>query len=104
MRMMLQAVLDTDAGNEALRNGSLPKVVEQIVEQLKPEAVYFTPMDGQRGLVAVFDMSDAAQLPVLTEPLFLGGRARVTVSPCMNLDDLQRGLGQLPAELTLAGA
>ena len=100
MRMMLQATIDTEAGNQTLRTGSMPKVIEQVVEQLKPEAVYFTPKDGQRSMIAVFDMTDSSLLPVISEPLFQTGRAQVTISPCMNLDDLQRGLSQLPADLT----
>ncbi len=104
MRMMLHAVVDTEAGNEVIRNGSLAKLVEQMVQQLQPEAVYFPAWEGQRACIAVFDMVDSSQLPAIAEPLFLGGRAKVTLAPCMNLEDLQRGLAQLPPELTSATA
>lgn len=33
MRMMLKAVMDTEMGNAAIRNGSLAKVIEQVVQQ-----------------------------------------------------------------------
>ena len=96
MRMMLRAVVDTDAGNEALRNGTMVKAIEQMVQQLHPEAAYFVGSeDGQRACVVVFDMADSAQLPVISEPLFQTGRARVTLTPCMNIDDLQTGLSQV---------
>jgi len=105
MRMMLRAVVDTDAGNEALRNGTMVKAIEQMVQQLHPEAAYFVGSeDGQRSCVVVFDMADSAQLPVISEPLFQTGRARVTITPCMDMDDLQRGLAQLPADMNPAGA
>lgn len=104
MRMLMKVVVDTDAGNEALRNGSLPKIVQTIVDQLHPEAAYFAPEDGKRAMFIVFDMTAASQLPAVTEPMFNGARARVTVTPCMNLDDLQEGLAHLPPELMLAGA
>ncbi len=101
MRMMLRAVVDTEAGNEALRNGSMLKVIEQMMQQLNPEAAYFVASeDGQRSCVVVFDMADPSQLPAISEPLFQIGRARVTLSPCMNLDDVQKGLSQLPADLS----
>ncbi|MGY1618144.1 hypothetical protein ACI797_15500 [Geodermatophilus sp. SYSU D00691] len=99
MRMMLKAVIDTEMGNEALRTGSMAKVVEQIVQQLNPEAAYFAGEDGQRAAFIFFDMTDSAQLPAISEPLFLAGKAKVTITPCMNLDDVQKGLSQLPPGL-----
>ena len=101
MRMMLRAVVDTEAGNEALRNGSMLKVIEQMMQQPNPEAAYFVGSEeGQRSCVVVFDMADPSQLPAISEPLFQIGKARVTLSPCMNLDDVQKGLSQLPADLS----
>jgi hypothetical protein len=100
MRMMLKAVLDTEAGNEALRNGSLTKTVEQMMNQLKPEAAYFAASEGQRSCFLVFDMADPSQIPAIVEPLYAGAKATVTLSPCMNLEDLQKGLSQLSPEVT----
>src|SRR5215217_5893315 len=71
MRMMLKAVIDTEAGNENIRNGSMAKVIEQMVQQLNPEAVYFAPEDGQRSCIVVFDMADPSQIPAVSEPMFL---------------------------------
>jgi hypothetical protein len=94
MRMMLRAVMDTEKGNEAIRNGSLGKIIEGVVEQIQPEAAYFAGENGQRACFMVFDMTDSSQLPVISEPLFQSGGARITITPCMNLDDLQKGLTQ----------
>ncbi len=74
------------------------------MQQLRPEAVYFPADAGQRSCIVVFDMADASQIPVIAEPLFFGGGAKVTLTPCMNLEDLQRGLAQLPPELTSSPA
>jgi hypothetical protein len=41
--------------------------------------------------------------PAISQPLFQTGKARVTLKPCMNLDDVQRGLSQLPADVTSTG-
>ena len=95
MRMMLKAIMDTEAGNEAIRNGSMSQVVDHLVKGLSAEAAYFFPEDGHRTALVVFDLADPSQIPALTEPLFSSGRARVTLTPCMNLDDLQKGLGQV---------
>jgi hypothetical protein len=95
MRMMLKAVMDTASGNAVIQDGSVGQVIGQLVEQLHPEATYFAGEDGQRACFMVFDMTDAARLPAICEPLFQATNARVTVTPCMNLEDLQRGLSQL---------
>jgi hypothetical protein len=69
------------------------------VERLAPEAAYFLPSeDGHRSCVIVFDMSDPAQVPVIVEPLFLALRARVTLDPCMTLQDVQEGLAEAFSE------
>ena len=95
MRMMLKAVVDTAAGNAAMADGSVAQIIGRMVEQLHPEATYFAAEDGQRACFMVFDMTDAAALPVISEPLFTAGNARVTITPCMNLEDLQRGFAHL---------
>jgi hypothetical protein len=40
----------------------------------------------------VSDKTDPPQIPVIAEPLFLRAKAQVTFAPCMNLEDLERGL------------
>jgi hypothetical protein len=94
MRMMLKVVIDTDAGNEAAQKGQLLEVTRQLVAQLDPEAAYFVPDGGQRACLMVFDMTDTSQIPVIAEPLFLGAKAQVTFAPCMNFEDLERGLNE----------
>jgi hypothetical protein len=95
MRMMLKAVVDTAAGNAVIADGSISQVIGRLVEELHPEATYFAAEDGQRACFMVFDMTDAAMLPSISEPLFQATNARVTVTPCMNLEDLQKGLASL---------
>jgi hypothetical protein len=93
--MMLKAVVDTAAGNAVIADGSISQVIGRLVEELHPEATYFAAEDGQRACFMVFDMTDAATLPSVSEPLFQATNARVTVTPCMNLEDLQKGLAVL---------
>jgi hypothetical protein len=96
MRMMLRAVVGTEAGNETIRNGTIAKLIEQTMQQLHPEAAYFLGSeDGHRSCVLVFDLDDPSRIPAVSEPFFQGGAESVTLTPCMTLDDLQRGLGQL---------
>ncbi|MDQ3898554.1 MAG: hypothetical protein M3326_15135 [Actinomycetota bacterium] len=98
MRMMLKAVMDTEAANEASRKGEMLDLTKQLVSQLHAEAAYFVAEAGQRSCVIVFVMTDSSQIPVIAEPLFLGVKAQVTLAPCMNLDDLERGLSEAFAQ------
>ena len=41
--------LPVERSNEAIRNGKLQKVFQQLAEDLKPEAGYFFPSGGERG-------------------------------------------------------
>ncbi|MGW0545900.1 DUF3303 family protein [Streptomyces altiplanensis] len=94
MRVMLRAVMDTKMSTEALKNGTLPQLLEATMDRLKPEAAYFTGTEGKRSCVMVFDMQDSSQLPSVAEPFFELG-AEVTVQPAMNREDLQKGLAAL---------
>ncbi|GHG46205.1 hypothetical protein [Streptomyces griseocarneus] len=95
MRTLLRARMDTRAGNEALRNGTMSKVVEELIERLHPEAAYFTALDGGRSCLLVFDMEDASQMPAICEKLFTEMEAEVELHPVMNADDLKKGLAAL---------
>lgn len=95
MRMLLKAVMDTETANEASKGGQLAQITTGLVENLKAEAAYFVADDGQRSCLIVFDMEDPSQIPSIAEPLFIGAKAKVTLAPCMNLEDLQKGLAQV---------
>jgi hypothetical protein len=92
MRMMLRVVMPVEAGNAAVKDGSLARTFQTVSDQLKPEAAYFFPDEGRRSALFVFDMKDASQLPSIAEPLFMGLNAAVSLFPVMNAADLQKGL------------
>ncbi|WP_406452540.1 hypothetical protein OG782_19095 [Streptomyces sp. NBC_00876] len=95
MRVMLRARLDTKTANAAVKDGTLLKIMQSLSEQLKPEAAYFGPSEGQRACTFVFDMSDSSQLPSIVEPLFQGLGAEIEIQPAMNTEDVQKGLSAL---------
>jgi hypothetical protein len=95
MRTLMTVQMDTEAGNRAIKDGSLPKAMESTLEQLHAEAAYFTSLDGQRTAYIVFDLQEPAQIPQLAEPLFQGLNAKIELSPVMNAEDLQEGLARL---------
>lgn len=95
MRTLLKVTLDVVASNKALLDGSLPKMMQTAMEKLKPEASYFTTMDGCRTCIIIFDMKDPSEMPSISEPFFLNLNAKVEFSPVMNADDLKKGLESL---------
>jgi hypothetical protein len=94
MRMMLKATIPVEAGNKAIKDGSLPRTMQSVSERLKPEAAYFLAEDGKRTALFFFNMQDASQIPSIAEPLFMGMNASLTLVPVMNADDLQKGLAE----------
>lgn len=61
------------------------------MEDLKPEAAYFTDVDGARGGIFIVNMDDASQLPAMSEPLFHALNATIQAHVVMTPEDLQRG-------------
>ena len=99
MRMLLKAVFDTDAANEVIGSGQGAEVNRRMVERLQPEAFYAFAEDGQRTVLMVFDLTDPSQIPVLTENFYQQGKAKVTLTPCMNLEDLEKGFEELASQM-----
>ena len=92
MRMMLKASIPVEGGNNAVKSGELPKVMQHLLETLKPEAAYFTTERGRRTALIFFDLKSPSDIPSIAEPLFQGTNADVQFTPVMNADDLRAGL------------
>jgi hypothetical protein len=90
MRCLLKAQLPVDAGNAAISDGTLPKTIESILAELKPEAAYFAEDAGKRTAFIFFDLKDTSQIPAVAEPWFLAFNAHVELHPAMNLEDLKK--------------
>jgi hypothetical protein len=94
MRMLLRFQMDVAAGNEAIKNGSFGEMLGQVMERFKPEAAYFTAMDGKRTGLIFFDLQDPSDIPVIAEPLFNGVGASIDLLPVMTPEDVQKGIEQ----------
>lgn len=95
MRTMMRVEIPVEAGNEGIRNGSLPATMESVFDQIKPEAAYFATFNGNRCAYVIFDLADPAEIPSIAEPFFMNLNARVEFVPCMNQEDLEAGLNKL---------
>jgi hypothetical protein len=96
MRTMMKITVPVAPGNKAIRDGSLPRVIQMTLEKLKPEAAYFGLENGKRTGVVFFELADPSQVPVICEPLFMELDAEIELVPVMSAQDLQTGLSQLP--------
>jgi len=94
MRMMLRFTLPVEKGNQAVKDGSLGKTLESLLNKLKPEAAYFAPADGKRAGMIFFDIAEPSQIIEVVEPLFANLNAAVDITPVMNGDDLRKGLAK----------
>ncbi len=94
MRMLMKVQIPTGAGNDAIKDGSLPQVVGRALETLKAEAAYFTSDEGMRTALIFFDMTDSSEIPPAAEPFFMGLDAKITFSPVMNADEMRAGVGK----------
>jgi hypothetical protein len=90
MRFLLKAEMATDKANKAICDGSLPKIFQSIIDDLKPEASYFLADNGGRTVILILDMKDASQIPSIAEPWFQALNARIELVPVMSLDDIKK--------------
>jgi hypothetical protein len=97
MRTLLRVTIPVEAGNNAIRQGTLERVFNDTQNRLKPEATYFTTQGGNRTCYLVFDLKDVSDMPGIAEPFFQELHASVDWSPVMNKEDLKRGLEALMA-------
>ena len=68
MRFLLKVNIPVEAGNNAVKAGTIGTKIQSILADLKPEAVYFVDDHGQRTALLFLDMQDASQIPAIVEP------------------------------------
>jgi hypothetical protein len=90
MRMLLEITFPHEPFNSLVRNGVAGKKLAEIVDALKPEAVYFTERDGKRSALVIVDLAESSRIPSLAEPWFLTFQADVKLRSVMSPDDLKK--------------
>jgi len=89
MRYIVQLTIPVEKFNQAVRDGTAGPKIQRILEDSKPEAVYFTARDGNRGGYLIIDMENASEIPKYAEPWFLYFDAQVEFLPAMTPQDLE---------------
>jgi hypothetical protein len=94
--MLLNVRIPHQQFNAAVKDGTVGSKIERILEATKPEAVYFTEHNGERGAVMIVNLPDASKIPALAEPWFLTFQADVEFRIAMTPADLKKaGLNEL---------
>ena len=88
MRFLLKISIPVEAGNAAIKNGTLGPTIQSILEELKPEAAYFCEDNGLRTGFIFADIASESDLPKVAEPWFLAFNASVEHSVAMTGEDL----------------
>jgi hypothetical protein len=90
MRMVMKVWMPVEPFNTLVRNGTAGAKMQQVLEDIKPEAAYFTAQDGHRGGIIIVNINDTSEIPRYAEPFFLNFNAEVQFHPAMTPEDLGR--------------
>jgi len=90
MRMIMKVSMPTEIANDLVREGTLGSTIEKLLGDAKPEAVYFTAIDGERAGFIVLDIAEPSDMVRVAEPFFLAFEAAVDFYPAMIPADLQK--------------
>ncbi len=90
MRTLLKISIPVEVGNARIKDGSLPKTIQAILAEQKPETAYFYEENGERTGWIVVDLQDPSQIPAVAEPWFLAFNAAIEFHPAMSAGDLEK--------------
>ncbi len=90
MRMLLNIRIPHEPFNTLVREGTAGEVIGKILEEIKPEAAYFTELNGTRGAILIVNLDDPSGIPALAEPFFLKFNADCEMRVVMLPQDLMK--------------
>jgi hypothetical protein len=92
VKFLLRLHFPTEHGNKMLQDPNFQQKLEGVLNQIKPEAVYFGPVEGERGIYMIVNMTSADMMAGIGEPLWMALNCKLDVTPVMELSDLKKGL------------
>ena len=84
MRVLIEAIVPTETANVAMKRGTFATTLQAILEGMRPEAAYFTEVEGYRTAFLVVDLQDASQIPAVAEPLFQAFLKDTAIRPLLD--------------------
>jgi hypothetical protein len=96
MKMIVNIKFPHEPFNTLVKNGTAGEIIGRIIDDVKPESIYFTEQNGTRGAVAVIEVEDSSRIPFFAEPFFLNFNADCEFRIAMSPEDLKNaGLNEL---------
>ena len=96
MRMLMNVRIPHEPFNTLVKEGTAGEIIGRILDDLKPESIYFTEQGGTRGAIAIIDVDDPSQFPSFSEPFFLNFNADCEFRLVMSPEDIGKaGLDEL---------
>ena len=104
--MLVNVICPVEPFNSMVKNGTAGEIMGRIIESTKPESIYFTDHDGNRGATLVVDIKNASDIPSIAEPWYLNFEALCEFRIAMSPEDLMNAnlseLGEKWKEVSLA--
>jgi len=75
--------------NSLIKKGTVGKILEKILGELKPEAAYFTLEGGERSALMVVNINKASDYVKYAEPFFLQFDAEIKYDIVMSPEELK---------------
>jgi hypothetical protein len=88
MRVMFTISFPLEPFNSLARKGTVGQKIGGIIEETKPESIYFTGNRYGRGATAVYDVQDGSDIPGVAEPWFLTFNAEIEYGPAITPEEL----------------
>jgi hypothetical protein len=96
MRMLMNVRIPHEPFNSAVRKGTAAQIIKHILEEIKPEEVYFTEQNGTWAAVIIINVNDPSEIPSFSGPWSLNFNAHCEFRILMTPGDLDRaGLDEL---------
>jgi hypothetical protein len=89
MKMLLKVVMPIEPFNSMIKKGTIGKNLGKIMEEIKPEAAYFSLKDGKRTGIFVVNISKAGDYVKYAEPFFLQFDAECSFDIVISPEELQ---------------
>jgi hypothetical protein len=90
MKMLVLVSLPIEPFNSMVRNGTAGETIGRVIDDIKPEIIYFTELEGNRGAIMIVEVPDASAIPSISEPWFLNFEAICEFKIAMTPDDLMK--------------
>jgi len=87
IRAILKWTAPVERRNEAIKDGSLIRTLELLIEELKPQSAHFAIGNGKRGGQSVLNTTNPSEIQQMAKTISLNLEAEVEFQPAMNADD-----------------